>query len=386
MEIGKMVYRGLLSGSVSYHGHSLDQLRTWFLRAIESNDFHSALACVVELDLFSRCEGESIRTNMMNRLTTLISETLTPSSDTLVQLGDHIRTWEATRRDEDSSTPHRALVELIHQMHHIYSTDTMNPMNTHIQDQRTLYHEGPRQNQLVSKEAKAFYEDFQPGIGWSCPEEERWEAGHERDPPEIRVLMNNFIYWFSLKSPRCLYPMYQLIDRGNAKLRIHPRFRGWSPSTLATTASCYPLGGRSRPEYVVWEYLTKEGIATPALETLFEWYTQRSGSWEVMTYAIMTEITEVTEVTEVTVESSEHTPLEGHQALYNRNLKGEVNWDKIRMLKGVEPKTSEEPLIRQIRQYGKKPTRKTKRTKPASPPDCGYVDLTDELTEDPHPL
>lgn len=375
MENGKMVYRGLLSGSVSYHGHSLADLRTWFLRSLSAGDVSSALACIVELDLFSRCEGGSIRTNMMNRLTTLISESLTPSSDTLVQLGDYMRTWEATRRDENQSVAQTSLVNLIHLIQSIYSIQSQ--PKTQIQDLRTLYYEGPRQNQIVSKEAQAFYEGFQPGIGWSCPEEDRWDAAHERDPPEVRELMNNFIYWFTLRSPRCLYPMYRLTELGNAKLRVHPRFRGWSPATLAEVASCYPLGGRSRPEYVVWEYLLQQGSS---LETLFEWYTQRSGSWEVMTHAIVNEI--LTGTSDHIETLTPDDPL----AMYNRNLKGEVNWDTIRMLKGSEDRTSDDPLIRQIRQYQKKPTRKAKRTKQSSSPDCGYVDLSDELTEDPHPL
>ena len=386
MENGKMVYRGLLSGSISYHGHRLDQLRTWFIRAISTGDSSSALACVVELDLFSRCEGESIRTNMMNRLTIFISERLTISSDTLVQLGDYMRIWEATRRDEDASISQTALVQLIHLMYLMYPTQTQTPttQTPQIQDMRTLYYEGPRQNQITSKEAKAFYEDFQLGIGWSCPEEDRWEAVHDRDPPEVREVMNNFIYWFTFNNPKCLYPMYRLTELGNAKLRVHPRFRGWSPSTLATTASSYPLGGRSRPEYVVWEYLLQDGTVTPVLETLFEWYTQRSGSWEVMTHAVLSCINEDPP------NSSEVTPqtpkIEDPLEMYNRNLKGEVNWDTIRMLKGCEARTSDDPLIRQIRQHQKKPTRKTKRAKQSSLPDCGYVDLSNELTEDPHPL
>ena len=372
-----MVYRGLLSGSISYHGHSLDQLRSWLGLAITSHDFSGGLACAVELDLFSRCEGESIRTNMMNRLTALISETLLTQSDQLVQLGDQIRIWEATRRDDDPAASQESLVKLIHGVTQIYASPGL---GTRIHELRTLYREGPRHNQLVSPEAIEFYGSFQPGIGWKCPEGDRWESPHERDPEEVGVLMNNFIYWFTQRDPRCLYPVYRLADLGSNKVRIHPRFRGWSPSTLSTTAACYPLGGRSRPEYVVWEYLLQDGIATPALETLFEWYIQRSGSWEVMTHAVMTTLL---------TDSSDVSPppvLEDPLPLYHRNLKGEVNWDTIRMLKSAETSTSDTPLIRQIRQFQKKPVRKARRSKPLGTTDCGYVDLTDELTEDPHPV
>ncbi len=59
----------------SFHGHSIDVLKSGLQKYVRRGNVEAAMYCLGELDLFSECEGgERIRTNMIHRLMTIYME------------------------------------------------------------------------------------------------------------------------------------------------------------------------------------------------------------------------------------------------------------------------------------------------------------------------
>lgn len=372
--LGHMKYCGLLSGSVSYHGHSVDILRNHLEESLRhgSSDLYFLMR---ELDYFGLCGGESIRTNMMNRVVAMASHCMGIAEPQLpIYLEKLVWEWE-TYRESDVERADQTLLAIYRLVEGSRRREGFG-----IVDIYTIYVVG---SQYDSIRDYAMYRELleadPDATSWGT-----WDGVQERDPPELQCAMERFIYWLDKGSLRALEEVGKILAMRKKKIRAGTRFRGWRPITQPHHETVSPLGGRMRPEYAIWEYLfqsnaesTDSGSRMACLEALFGFFNTRSDSELYLTHAVLyflepvdwslsIEIPQVTEA-EMEAEREEHRTM---------------NWKSHGY-----PAVTEEPILRQIRILGGKDRKggkgKGRRKKKQEAPMMDYVG---ELEEEPIPI
>jgi len=371
--LGQMKYCGLLSGSVSYHGHSVDILRNHLEESLRhgSSDLYFLMR---ELNYFRLCGGESIRTNMMNRVVAMASHCMGIAEPQLpIYLEKLVWEWEKYRGSEVERAD-RTLLAIYRLLEGCRRREGFG-----IQDINTIYVIGPQYDSIRDHAIyRALLEASPEATSWGT-----WDNVQERDPPELQCAMERFIYWLDKGSLRALEEVGKIL-RMRKSVRAGTRFRGWRSIALSHYETGAPLGGRMRPEYAIWEYLfqynamsTDSGPQMACLEALFVFFNTRSESELYLTHAVLyfleqvdwSRTTEIPPVTDGEIETS----YEEHRTM---------NWKPQ-----VYPAVTEEPLLRQIRILGGKDRRggksKGRRKKKQDAPMMDYVG---ELEEEPIPI
>ena len=251
INLGKMEYHGILSGSISYHGKSPELLRKCLDLSILRCDVETSRWCVLELDRFKLVKGEPLRTNLVNRLVYCIPRYVGNSIPTLIiQVNKLVEQWDQVRK-LSGSMDRQLLLQVLQLL-----LDA--PRQTVITEYAKVYHEILSYPDLmghpVYTESCPDYDTF-PETAHGC-----WEYAQESDPPELICLMDGLVYQFQAKSKSVYYWLLQIVELGNQKIRASQRYR------------------RYRPEYAVWEYLFTldlPEISTQVLSILFSWYRSR---------------------------------------------------------------------------------------------------------------
>lgn len=264
-DLGQLKYRGLLSGSISYYGHPAEALRQGLQAALYARESPAVRSHLLELDHFRLCGGEAIRTNLVNRLAYAASDLYAISEPRFpVHIGHLLRQWEASRAEAESGHHLLALVDLL---------DKAQARTAPLHHDLYVWGKAPH---LGKPAAKA--EDKEEDKEEEAATIGHWTQAQAADPPELAAAMQLFIHHFEQRDPRCLQAV-ETIHRLKTKATV--RFRGWRPSYREATAG-YPMGGRSRPEYALWEYLLDQSDPETdrdrreCLEELFESYMRRS--------------------------------------------------------------------------------------------------------------
>jgi hypothetical protein len=370
--LGQMKYCGLLSGSVSYQGHSVNIIRG----TLEDSLRHGSsdlLYLMMELDMFRLCGGESIRTNMMNRIIVTASDYMGIAEPRLpIYIEQLVSEWDSQREKggSDSNESNKKLVAIYKLIEGSRRREGYG-----IRDIYNIYAMGP---QYASTRENVIYRD----LGDPPTEiEGTWEAVQERDPPELQCSMESFIYWLGEGSVRCLEDVGKIVAMRKGKMRAGTRFRGWRP---VTQVSATVLGGRMRPEYAIWEYLFQHEAMNPSsgprmacLEALFGFFNTRSEPELYLTHAVLYFIEDVDWTRSCDLVSV--TDAEVEDIWTDHNV---ANWKPM-----VYPIVKEDLLVQQICLLGGKgkPRGKGKgrRKKKEEAPMMDYVG---ELEEEPIPM
>lgn len=100
-----MKWNGLFGGSISWNNLKIDLVKSGIQKYIRRGNLEKAIWMTIELDLFSRLDsgkGESIRTNMINRIKVILVEEIFDWS-VLQNVFLWIRKWELNRKIEKKS-------------------------------------------------------------------------------------------------------------------------------------------------------------------------------------------------------------------------------------------------------------------------------------------
>lgn len=280
-KLAKMQFKGLLAGSISLNGHSPDVLKSGVQKYCRRGETDKAEWCVVELDLFSECGGEPIRTNNLNRLVVICSEDVGVADPTLpIYIGQLLRDWELNRNAKNG-LDRQALLKMVRMISH-------SPKIRLLSDIRAVYCHGAN---IPSVRCDIRFSEVYDEIE-DLPEEAAgiWEMSSEKDTEDLAPLMDGLIHNLDICDDRAFYYMFKILDLREAKKRCGQRFRGWQPTNYKLAK---PLGGRFQPEYAIWEHLfhrasviTYEQL-TDVLDVLFDWYCHRSEPWLYLGQALL---------------------------------------------------------------------------------------------------
>jgi hypothetical protein len=276
-----MKFKGLLAGSISLNGHSPDVLKSGVQKYCRRGETEKALWCAVELDLFSKCGGEPIRTNNLNRLVVICSEDVGVAEPTLpIYIGKLQREWEQNRQSNNNQDK-QALLKIVRMI-------SESPKISLASDIRAVYHHGANIPSVrYDVRFNEVYDDLE-----SLPDEAAgiWELSNEKDSEDLAPYMDGLIYHLDNGDDRAFYYMFKILDLREAKKRCCQRFRGWQPTNYKLVKA---VGGRFQPEYAIWEhlfyrakYLGYEGLKD-VLDVLFDWYCHRSEPWLYLTQGML---------------------------------------------------------------------------------------------------
>ena len=282
--ISKMKFKGLLAGSVSLNGHSPDLLKRGMQYYGHLGELEKCEWCVVELDLFSECAGEPIRTNTINRLIVSCCKEIGLMEPTLpIIMGRLVREWD-THRNSEAGGPRLDRISLLKMIRLLTSSHKIQLPN----EIRAVYNQSLSYTQITTdprfKEIYDHMDELPDAVAGS------WDMFSDKDTDELLPLMDGLVYQLDMRDDRVFYYMFRILKLGEEKKRCSQRFRGWQPSSYPLTKS---FGGRFQPVYAIWQHLfiraAEEGIQSlvDSLEVLFEWYNNRSDNWVYLTQAIL---------------------------------------------------------------------------------------------------
>ena len=100
-----MKWKGLFGGSTTWNNLKIDLVKSGIQKYIRRGNLEKAIWMTIELDLFSRLDGgkgESIRTNMINRIKVILVEEIFDWS-VLQNVFVWIRKWQLNRSNENKS-------------------------------------------------------------------------------------------------------------------------------------------------------------------------------------------------------------------------------------------------------------------------------------------
>jgi hypothetical protein len=80
---GKMQFKGMFGGSITYSGYPVDQVKSGLQKYIRGNNVEKALICAFELYRFKELNGAILVSNMYNRLAVIAAEDIGPANITL---------------------------------------------------------------------------------------------------------------------------------------------------------------------------------------------------------------------------------------------------------------------------------------------------------------
>ena len=277
--IVNMKFKGLLAGSISLNGYSPDILKSGIEIYNRRGESEKCEWCAVELDLFSECGGEPIRTNNINRLIVITSEDIGIAGPNLpIYVGQLVREWEINRNNA-TKKDRTALLKLVKMINN-------SPKSRLLNDIKATYDEGV-DNQIITNTTS--FQDLYKTMA-DLPEAAAgiWEMSSEKDDDRLLPLMDGLVYHLDNQDDRAFYYMFRILKLHEKKKRCAQRFRGWQPTSYKLEK---PLGGRFQPEYAIWEHLFMriEGIPKLAniFDVLFDWYCNKSDPWLYLTQAML---------------------------------------------------------------------------------------------------
>ena len=257
----KMEYHGPFGGSIGYHGHLIDILKSGLQKYIRRGEQNQAIRCAIDLDLFYKFEpkAKGIRTNMMNRLRIISCEEFCWGNPLLYKAMDnHIELWVKNRSDNRVEGT-RAIINIINIL------SNLKPVRM-ISFIRAAYKHGPMYERILSK-----YSELYENINSTSLELADTGLIKEGDPNSLKNLINQFDHHFKLKSDKCIYWAFKIM---NIEDKCARRYR------------------RKGAEYILWEYLLDylnlEKSMKEPVEILFKWYkNNKSEHWMYLINAIM---------------------------------------------------------------------------------------------------
>ncbi len=389
-----MQFKGLLAGSISLNGYRPEQLRVGVQQYSRLGQLDNCRWCAVELDLFSQCGGEPIRTNNINRLSVLASQEIGLACPTLpILLGKYLRQWE-THRQSDGGLDRLALLQTIQLL-------VTAPKSSLVDNLRTVYSLGL---ETTSIRDDVRFRDFYTEMP-ILPESAAglWEMSLEKDCLELAPLMDGLVYQLDQQNDRAFYYLFQILRLRDQKQRCGQRFRGWRPNPDHFSLE-KPFGGRFQPEYAIWQHLFQRADSqgahpnlTACLEVLFDWYNNRSEAWLYLTQALLSVLRDYS--WETLPEETEFT-LDQVEVIYQLNQTSKIELDPTPPTQPTQdPNQPTQPyheicLAYQATTMGQSKNQKTghptkgktrTRTKKASKALTELLDDQLELVEDPIP-
>jgi len=276
-----MKFKGLLAGSVSLNGYSPDLLKSGIQKYSRRGELTKSEWCAVELDLFSECGGEPIRTNNINRLIVICCEDIGVAEATLpIYIGRLVRHWDK-HRTSGNGEDRLALLKMVKMIND-------SPKIRILSDIRAVYGHAISHKQITEDPQ---FQDIYENIS-ELPDEAAgiWEMSLEKDTEELLPLMDGLVYHLDMQDDRVFYYMFRILKLHEEKKRCSQRFRGWKPSSYPVEKT---FGGRFQPEYAIWQHLFTraqdegESKLIQSLEVLFDWYNHRSENWLYLAQAIL---------------------------------------------------------------------------------------------------
>ncbi len=314
---GMMKFKGLLAGSISLNGYSPDVLKSGVQKYSRRGELEKCEWCAVELDLFSQCGGEPIRTNNINRLIVISCEDVGVANPMLpIYLGKYVREWNQSR----SSGTGEDRLALLKMVNLISKSKKIRILS----DVRAVY-KNSLTDESITQDPK--YRGIYQNLT-DLPEAAAglWDMFCEKDTEELAPLMDGLVWHLDQVDDRVFYYLFRILQLREQKKRCAQRFRGWQPTGFQLEK---PLGGRFQPEYAIWEhlFLRAEGMPklTEALEVLFDWYNNRSESWLYLCQAVVYFVRDcdwTTPVEEPVLSKSQV------EAVYQKNHQGKLALDE----------------------------------------------------------
>jgi hypothetical protein len=276
---GMMKFKGLLAGSISLNGYSPDVLKSGVQKYGRRGELEKCEWCAVELDLFSECGGEPIRTNNINRLIVNSCEDVGIANPMLpIYIGKYVREW-TIHRNSGNGLDRIALLKMVNMI-------CQSKKIRLLTDLKATYKDGINIDTITGN--PEFSEIYQEMTTLPDTAAGLWDMFSEKDTEELSPLMDGLVWHLDNQDDRVFYYMFQILNLREQKKRCAQRFRGWRPNSYQLEKA---LGGRFQPEYAIWEhlFLRAEGHRklTETLEVLFDWYTNRSEPWLYLCQALV---------------------------------------------------------------------------------------------------
>ena len=140
--IGMMKFKGLLAGSISLNGYSPDLLKNAVQQYSRRGELSKCEWCVVELDIFSECGGEPIRTNNINRLIVQTCEDIGVAEPTLpIYIGKLVREWD-NDRNSGKGVDRLALLKIVNLI-------SNSPKSYLLNDIKAVYQDGLEYSEIT---------------------------------------------------------------------------------------------------------------------------------------------------------------------------------------------------------------------------------------------
>ena len=254
-QLGKMEYHGPFGGTITYHGHSLDNMKSCLQKYIRRGETEKAIRCALELELLSKLgdKTKGLRTNMINRLRIISGEEFADSCPkAIIPISGYIANWERDRKLSLNQSA-KWLICLIRTMEKI-------PKSRMVSFTRAAYKYVPFVDSLKDK-----YKNLYDGIDQTIDitTYSNIKAG---DPDNLGEFLGKFIYNFDRESDKCFHWAFKIMD---IKEKVSRRYR------------------RSGAEYSLWEYLFVKFPDHPILSVYFNWYKKNpSEHWIYLITAI----------------------------------------------------------------------------------------------------
>ena len=256
-----MEYHGPFGGSIGFHAHALDTLKSALQKYIRRGNKEKAIRCAVDLDMFYKFEpkAKGIRTNMINRLRIISCEEFCWGNPLLFkEMDNQLELWTKNRADNRVEGT-RAIISMVD----ILTKSKPVRMISFI---RAAYKHGPLYKEILDNYPE-LYENINPEL----LELDNTSLIKEGDPYTMKNLIGQFDYHFKKKSDKCVYWAFKIMNMEDKCAR---RYR------------------RKGSEYILWEYLLDklqlENSLKIPIETLFKWYkNNKSEHWMYLINAIM---------------------------------------------------------------------------------------------------
>jgi hypothetical protein len=256
-QLGKMEYHGPFGGTVTYHGHSLDNMKSCLQKYIRRGETEKAIRCALELELLSKLgdKTKGLRTNMINRLRIISGEEFADSCPkAIIPIAKYIANWERDRKLSLNQSA-KWLICLIRTMEKI-------PKSRMVSFTRAAYKYAPLVESLKDK-YKSLYDGIDQTIDIIT-----YSNIKETDSDNLGYFLGRFIYHFDMESDKCFYWAFKIMD---IKEKVSRRYR------------------RTGAEYSLWEYLFVKFPNHLILSVYFNWYKKNpSEHWIYLITAIKT--------------------------------------------------------------------------------------------------
>ena len=233
--LNKMIFNGILVGSRSYNGLSLDLLRSALKKYTINSNQKKAIWCTIEFDLFKLIGAKAIISNLKNMIILLLIENIGINNLNLIdKITDDIKKISITDLSDDSK---QTLINIINELclssknHEVHILENIF---------KVLFIKKPNlDNPIVN--------DFLTNISL-VPEIKNYHIGdyfiskQENDPIELVEFTDYFIFYLDKNSDNSFFWLYKIYNLQLNKVKCGRRYK------------------RYKPLYVIWEHLKERAI------------------------------------------------------------------------------------------------------------------------------